>query len=117
MSVKTHYLAEQSRPKNDKYLFSYTITITNLGIRSAQLLNRHWIITDANGNVQEVQGEGVIGEQPVIKPGQSYTYTSGTMIETEYGHMQGSYQMINEKRQLFDADIPAFTLAKPHSLH
>ena len=115
--VQISYLPEQSLPENNRFVFAYTITISNLGTQNAQLLNRHWFITDANDHVQEVVGEGVVGEQPVIAPGQSFNYTSGTMIETEYGHMHGSYQMINEDGQLFEAKIPAFTLARPHSLH
>ncbi len=117
IGVTTTYIAEQSKPEQKQFAFAYTITITNLGTSAAQLLNRHWIITDAEGNVQEVRGEGVVGKQPTIEPGATYTYSSGAMIPTEYGHMQGSYQMLGDQGEFFDADIPAFTLAIPNILH
>lgn len=117
IDVATQYIEEQSHPENDQFVFSYTINICNIGTLTAQLLSRHWIITDANNDVQEVKGEGVVGEQPIIEPGASYTYTSGVVLNTSVGHMQGSYQMLSEDGQLFDAPIDAFTLARPHALH
>lgn len=117
VDVVTQYIAEQSNPDDNQFVFSYTITITNIGTLTAQLLGRHWLITDANNEVQEVKGEGVVGEQPIIEPGASFTYTSGVVINTSVGHMQGAYQMLSEDGQLFDAEIDAFTLARPHALH
>ena len=117
VDVETSYLEEQSAPDMNRYVFAYTITIRNDGNQSAKLLTRHWIINDANGNVQEVHGEGVVGEQPYLKPGESFQYTSGTVIETPVGSMEGSYQMLSEDGTPFDADIPAFTLSLPNKLH
>ena len=113
IDVLTNYLKDQSDPGDDKYVFSYTITIRNEGDVPARLLTRHWIITDANGKVQEVRGEGVVGEQPYLKPGQGFRYTSGTVLETPVGAMQGSYQMVADGGQTFDAPIPTFRLAIP----
>ncbi|MGD8558306.1 MAG: Co2+/Mg2+ efflux protein ApaG [Gammaproteobacteria bacterium] len=117
IDVETSYLEEQSAPDMNRYVFAYTITIRNEGNQPAKLLTRHWIINDANGNVQEVHGEGVVGEQPYLKPGESFQYTSGTVIETPVGSMEGSYQMLSEDGTPFDADIPAFTLSLPNKLH
>jgi len=117
VSVKTTYIPEQSDPDADRYVFAYTITIHNEGSMAAKWLTRHWIINDANGNVQEVHGEGVVGEQPFLRPGESFQYTSGTVIETPVGSMHGSYQMLAEDGTPFDAQIPAFTLSLPHKLH
>lgn len=117
IAVETHYLEEQSIPDQDRYVFTYTITISNSGKVPAKLLRRHWIITDSEGNTQEVRGEGVVGEQPDIAPGDRYRYTSGTILETPVGTMQGSYTMRSDDGQEFDADIPVFTLAIPHILH
>jgi len=117
VDVETAYLEEQSSPSMNRYVFSYTITIRNEGTAPAKLLTRHWIINDANGNVQEVHGEGVVGEQPYLKPGESFQYTSGTVIETPVGSMEGSYQMLSEDGTPFNADIPAFTLSLPNKLH
>ena len=117
VNVKTTYISEQSDPDADRYVFAYTITIHNEGTVAAKLLTRHWIINDANGNVQEVHGEGVVGEQPYLRPGESFQYTSGTVIETPVGSMHGSYQMLAEDGTPFDAQIPAFTLSLPHKLH
>lgn len=117
VAVKTTYLESQSEPLQQQYAFAYAITISNQGTQAATLLRRHWFITDANDKVQEVEGDGVVGENPTIQPGDSYEYTSGALIPTEIGHMQGSYQMMSSDGQLFDAEIPAFTLAKPHALH
>jgi ApaG protein len=117
IEVETNYIEGQSEPDNERYVFSYTITIRNEGEIPAQLLSRHWIITDANGNTQEVRGEGVVGEQPHLNPGEGFQYTSGTMIATPVGSMRGSYQMVAENGDEFDADIPSFTLAIPRTLH
>ena len=115
--VETNYIQEQSIPEQSRYVFSYTITITNIGSIPAKLLRRHWIITDANNKVQEVHGDGVIGEQPHLAPGQSFRYTSGTMLETPVGCMEGTYDMIADDEIEFDATIPVFRLATPHTLH
>jgi len=117
VEVETLYVEEQSLPEQDHYVFAYTITIHNDGHIPARLLNRHWIITDANNKVQEVKGEGVVGERPYLKPGEHYRYTSGTMLETPVGTMRGSYQMIADDGVEFDADIPSFTLSMPRTLH
>lgn len=112
-----HYIEAQSVPKEDRYVFAYTIAITNTGTQSAQLISRHWLITDANGKIQEVQGDGVIGEQPYIKPGEIFRYTSGAMIETPVAVMQGKYTMLSEDGDNFLAAIPPFTLSIPRVLH
>lgn len=117
VDIATRYLEEDSDPDDDRFVFAYTITITNQGEVAAKLLTRHWIITHGNGKTQEVKGEGVVGEQPLIKPGQGYQYTSGTVLETPVGTMGGSYQMIDEQGQHFDATIPDFVLSGPHTLH
>ncbi len=117
VDVETRYIPEQSFPEQGRYVFAYTITIENRGKVPAQLLRRHWVITDANNRVQEVKGEGVIGEQPRLEPGENFRYTSGTMLETPVGSMRGSYQMIADDGVEFDAEIPAFTLAIPRTLH
>ena len=112
-----HFIAEQSNPEADHYVFAYTITIKNIGEATAQLLSRHWIITDANNEVQEVRGQGVVGQQPVLKPGDSYEYTSGCALPTAIGTMKGTYQMAGEDGTRFDAEIPEFVLAVPSKLH
>ena len=117
VQVETDYIQEQSIPEKNRYVFAYTITITNIGSMPAKLLRRHWIITDANNKIQEVHGDGVIGEQPHLKPGQSFRYTSGTMLETPVGCMEGTYNMIADDELEFDAAIPVFSLATPHTLH
>lgn len=117
VEVETLYVEEQSLPEQDHYVFAYTITIYNDGNIPARLLSRHWIITDANNKVQEVKGEGVVGEHPYLKPGEHYRYTSGTMLETPVGTMRGSYQMIADDGVEFEADIPSFTLSMPRTLH
>jgi len=117
VSVKTTYIAAQSQPLVNRYVYAYTITIANQGDVPAQLISRHWLITDANEKRQEVQGVGVVGEQPHINPGDSYTYTSGVILETETGLMQGSYQMRTETGETFDAEIPLFALVPPHAIH
>ena len=111
------FLADQSDPAKDQYVFTYTIKITNTGDVTAQLLSRHWIITDADHKVQEVKGLGVVGQQPVLKPGESFEYTSGASIPTNVGTMQGSYQMMAADGKAFDAPIPLFTLSVPRTLH
>ena len=113
IEVETAYLDEQSDPKERRYVFSYTITIRNEGSVPARLLTRHWVITDANGKVQEVRGDGVVGEQPHLKPGQGFRYSSGAVLETPVGAMQGSYQMVTDEGMQFDAPIAAFRLAMP----
>jgi ApaG protein len=117
IEVETNYLDEQSEPGEQRYVFAYTITIRNEGQVPAKLLTRHWIITDANGHVQEVRGEGVVGEQPYLKPGQGFRYSSGAVLETPVGTMQGSYQMVGDDGSTFEAPIPAFRLAIPGMLH
>lgn len=116
VTVKTTYMADQTLPRQ-RYVYSYTITIANEGDETAQLISRHWFIRDAKDNVQEVQGMGVIGEQPHIAPGSSYTYTSGVVLETETGIMEGTYQMRADNGETFDAQIPAFALVPPHAVH
>ena len=117
VAAATQYLAEQSDEAGARYVFAYSITIRNTGTVTAQLISRHWIITDANGKVLEVKGLGVVGQQPLLKPGESFEYTSGTHLETAVGTMHGTYQMIAEDGQQFDAPIPSFTLAVPRVLH
>jgi ApaG protein len=113
VDVETSYLSDQSSPDEQRYVFSYTITIRNEGQVPAKLLSRRWLITDANGKVQEVQGEGVVGEQPHLKPGQGFRYSSGTVIETPVGAMEGTYFMQADDGHRFDAPIAAFRLAMP----
>ena len=117
VSVNTAYLAEQSDPSADRYVFSYTITIANSGTVAAQLISRHWIITDAENVTQEVKGLGVVGEQPLLRPGESFEYTSGTAMATPVGTMRGTYQMVAEDGNKFEAEIPQFTLSMPRVLH
>ena len=113
VDVETNYVEEQSDPRERRFVFAYTITLRNEGPTSAKLLSRHWIITDANGKVQEARGDGVVGEQPHLKPGQGFRYSSGTMIETPVGAMQGTYQMVADDGERFDAPIAPFRLAMP----
>jgi ApaG protein len=117
VSAKTQYLPEQSDEAASRYVFAYTISIRNEGSVAAQLISRHWIISDAQGLVQEVRGMGVVGAQPVLQPGQSYEYTSGTSIGTPVGTMRGSYQMLADDGTRFEAPIPEFTLSVPRVLH
>lgn len=117
IDVSVQYVEAQSAPDDERYVFSYTINIFNKGSESAQLISRHWIITDAEGKSQEVKGPGVVGEHPYLKPGEDFTYTSGTIIKTPVGSMHGSYQMKAGDGKLFDAEIQPFTLAKPRFLH
>lgn len=117
ISVATQFLDEQSDPDGERYVFAYTIRIRNLGRLPAQLLDRHWVITDGNGKVEEVRGEGVVGEQPRLEPGEAFTYTSGAVLQTAVGTMEGSYHMSGDDGTEFDAPIPPFTLAVPRTLH
>lgn len=117
VKVDTAYIESQSNVERNRYVFAYTITIQNQGAIPAKLLTRHWIITDSNGKIQEVRGEGVIGEQPHLRPGEGFQYTSGTMLETPVGTMHGSYQMLADDGTEFDAEIEAFTLSIPRVLH
>jgi ApaG protein len=117
ISVETQYLNDQSDPDSDRYAFAYTIGIENRGAEAVKLLSRHWIITDDNDQVEEVRGEGVVGLQPLIEPGQKFVYTSGAVLTTEFGTMQGSYSMARPDGSRFEADIPAFLLSRPHSVH
>lgn len=117
ITVECTYLPDQSEPAGERYVFAYTVSIRNTGERPARLLNRHWIITDANGKVQEIHGDGVVGEQPQIRPGETHRYSSGTVIETPVGTMEGSYGMRSDDGEQFRAPIPCFRLAVPGVLH
>jgi ApaG protein len=117
VSVETSFIPDQSDPGSQRYVFAYTITILNEGTEAARLLRRHWLITDANGKVQEVRGDGVVGEQPHLAPGQGFRYSSGAILETPVGTMQGSYQMVADGGARFDAPIAPFRLAVPGVLH
>ena len=117
VEVNTEFLPEQSAPEKDQYVYSYTIRIHNDGPEAAQLISRHWIISDANNRVQEVQGVGVVGEQPRILPGESYQYTSGVVMETPAGMMTGSYTMQTDSGDKFQTEIPKFALVQAHAVH
>jgi len=117
IEVATNYVVDQSEPDVGRYVFAYTITIENRGDLAARLVSRHWVITDANGKVQEVSGDGVVGEQPRLNPGEIFRYSSGAVLETPVGAMQGSYRMEAENGTSFEAPIPPFTLAVPGVLH
>jgi len=117
IDVATNYIVDQSEPDVGRYVFAYTITIENLGDLPARLLSRHWVITDANGKVQEVKGDGVVGEQPHLNPGETFRYSSGAVLETPVGAMQGSYRMKADNGTHFEAPIAPFTLAVPGVLH
>ncbi|MEJ2644322.1 MAG: Co2+/Mg2+ efflux protein ApaG [Gammaproteobacteria bacterium] len=117
VDVESMYVEAQSVPDQNRYVFAYTVTIRNEGTAPAKLLTRHWIITDSNGKTQEVRGEGVVGEQPYLRPGEAYQYTSGTLIATPVGSMRGSYQMVTDDGNRFDAPIEPFTLSVPRTLH
>jgi ApaG protein len=114
---RSAYVADQSEPELGRFVFAYTITITNTGTVAAKLVSRHWIITDGEHRVQEVRGPGVVGEQPLLAPGQSFEYTSGASLATPVGTMQGSYRMLAADGREFDAEIPSFTLSVPRTLH
>ena len=117
VDVETLYVESESEPNNKRFVFAYTITIRNVGDTAAKLLTRHWVIRDADGKVQEVQGEGVVGEQPHLKPGEGFQYTSGTMLETSMGTMGGSYMLVTDEGQEFMAPIADFLLSAPRTLH
>ena len=117
VTSRTAFIPDQSDLESGRYVFAYTITITNTGSVPAQLVSRHWIITDSNNQVQEVRGLGVVGEQPTLRPNESFQYTSGTAIATPVGTMRGSYQMVAQDGVQFDAPIPEFTLSMPRVLH
>ena len=117
IQVATQYLADESAPDQDRFAFAYTITITNTGQEAVRLLNRHWIITNGRNRISEVRGEGVVGKQPLIEPGKSFSYTSGTIIETAVATMEGSYEMISESGRPFIAPIETFSLVEPSALH
>jgi len=117
VDVSTNYLEEQSSEPAKRFVFSYTITIRNTGNIAARLISRHWIITNANGETQEVQGLGVVGEQPYLQPGEEFRYSSGSVLETPVGTMEGSYTLIADDKLEFKTPIPPFTLSVPHTLH
>ena len=117
VEVDTLYVESESDPEENKYVFAYTVTIRNIGDTPARLMTRHWVIRDANGKIQEVQGEGVVGEQPHLKPGEGFQYTSGTMLETSMGTMGGSYMMVTDEGAEFKAPIADFLLTTPRTLH
>jgi ApaG protein len=117
VAPRATYVEDQSDPSRNQYVFAYAITVTNTGTVPAQLVSRHWIITDANGKVLEVKGLGVVGQQPLLKPGESFEYTSGTHLETPVGTMHGTYQMVAEDGEHFDAIVHSFTLSVPRVLH
>ncbi|MBK8452584.1 MAG: Co2+/Mg2+ efflux protein ApaG [Thiofilum sp.] len=117
VSATTEYLEHESEPERDRYAFAYTITIVNRGLVAAKLISRHWIITDANGHEQQVRGEGVVGEQPRLNPNEGFRYTSGVVLDTPIGAMQGSYQMLAEDGTKFDASIAPFSLANRRLVH
>jgi ApaG protein len=117
VTAESVYVEAQSDPAENRYVFAYTVTIRNVGAVAASLISRHWMITDANGKVQEVRGDGVVGEQPHLAPGEGFRYTSAALLETPFGTMRGSYQMRADDGVAFDADIPVFGLAMPGVLH
>src|SRR5690606_11386534 len=117
IQIATQFLDEESAPEDDRYVFAYTIRIRNLGRLPAQLVARHWVITDANGRVEEVHGDGVVGEQPRLEPGEQFVYTSGATLPTAVGTLEGSYDMLGDDGTRFDAPIPPFTLAGARTLH
>ncbi len=117
VTVKATYVPEQSAPRDHRYVFAYTVRISNEGTEPAQLRTRHWIITDGSGKVEEVKGPGVVGKQPNLGPGEHFEYTSGCMLQTPRGSMQGTYQMHRSDGSMFDAEIAPFALALPHTLN
>ncbi len=117
VDVEPAYMDDESEPDEERFVFSYTVTIRNMGDVSARLISRHWIITDANGDEREVHGEGVVGEQPHLEPGKGFRYTSGAMLETPIGSMHGTYELLADDGVTFTAEIPPFTLAGPRTLH
>ena len=117
IEVETSYMADHSEPEKDRYVFAYTITLVNRGSISAKLLTRRWIITDADNRIEEVEGEGVVGEQPTLKPGEGFRYTSGTVVETLVATLHGTYKMLAKNGNTFNTDIPQFVLSAPRVLH
>jgi ApaG protein len=117
VDVETRFLDDKSTPRENRYVFAYTINIRNEGAQAARLVARHWIITDANGKVQEVRGDGVVGEQPWMRPGDNFEYTSGAVLETAVGTMKGSYRMLADDGTWFEAPIAEFTLSIPRTIH
>ena len=117
IDIATQYLDEESSPEEARYVFAYTIRIKNRGSQPARLLNRHWVVTDADGQVEEVHGEGVVGEQPRLRPGEDFEYSSGVVLPTSLGTMHGTYDLQADDGTVFKADIPAFTLSTPRTLH
>ena len=117
VKVDPFYIEDQSAPEENRYVFAYTVNIQNIGEAGAKLVARHWIITDANGKIQEVRGQGVVGEQPYLRPGEGFQYTSGAVLDTAVGTMRGSYEMVGEDGNQFNAEIPIFTLSVPRTLH
>ena len=117
VNVQSHYVAERSEPEHSQWFFTYSVQITNESDKTIQLISRHWVITNANGQVQEVRGAGVVGEQPVLKPGDQFEYTSICPLETEFGTMQGSYQVVTTDGETFDVDIAPFSLTIPNLIN
>ena len=117
VDVRSRFLPEQSLPEDGRFAFAYTIRIRNTGSVPARLISRHWLITDGNGKVMEVRGEGVVGEQPWLRPGEDFEYTSGAVLETASGSMHGSYQMLADDGTRFEAEIAPFLLSVPRTLH
>lgn len=117
IQVRSEYVPQQSRPHRGQWLFAYHVTITNTGDEGAQLIGRHWIITNAHGEIEEVQGPGVVGKQPLLAPGESFEYTSACPLNTPVGTMHGTYQMVNQQGQHFDVTIAPFTLAEPYAFN
>ena len=115
VQVETEYAPGRSDPQQGQWFFLYTIRLLNQGRETVQLISRHWIITDAMGHVEEVRGPGVVGKHPVLEPGESFEYTSGCALKTPFGSMRGTYQMVNDKRESFDIEIPSFTLTEPYT--
>ena len=117
VSVRTQYLADKSDPEQEQFVFAYTITIKNVGKIAAQLISRHWVITDANNHIEEVRGLGVVGHQPLLQPGEQFEYSSGAVLQTQQGSMCGEYFCVAEDGHQFEADIPEFVLSLPRTLH
>jgi ApaG protein len=115
--VQSEYAPERSQPSKNQWFFLYTITISNEGPETVQLLTRHWIITDATGHVEEVRGPGVVGKQPILRPGEAFEYTSGCPLTTPFGTMEGTYQMVTDTGERFDAAVAQFTLSEPYTVH
>ncbi len=115
--VQSEYAADRSRPVQNEWFFLYTVTITNEGAEPVQLVTRHWVITDGTGHVEEVRGPGVVGQQPTLQPGESFTYTSGCPLTTPFGVMEGTYQMVAASGEQFDAKVAPFTLSEPYTVH